>query len=241
MIEITNVSKSYNGSTYAVKDLSLSVPSGEIFGFLGPNGAGKSTTIKMITGIHGVDKGTITINGIDIMKNPMEAKKTFGYVPDSPDMFLRLKGLEYLNFMADMYEVPKEVRQERIESLAKKFDLYNALSDQIQSYSHGMRQKIVIIGVLVHEPDVWILDEPLTGLDPKSAYILKEMMREHADKGKIVFFSTHVLEVAEKICDRVAIINKGNLQFKGNLDEMRDHFKSNESLEKMFLEMTGNE
>ncbi|HGH7182804.1 ABC transporter ATP-binding protein [Bacillus luti] len=241
MIEITNVSKSYNGSNYAVKDLSLSVPSGEIFGFLGPNGAGKSTTIKMITGIHGVDKGTITINGKDIMKEPMEAKKTFGYVPDSPDMFLRLKGIEYLNFMADMYEVPKEVRQERIESLAKKFDLYNALSDQIQSYSHGMRQKIVIIGVLVHEPDVWILDEPLTGLDPKSAYILKEMMREHADKGKIVFFSTHVLEVAEKICDRVAIINKGNLQFKGNLNEMRDHFKSNESLEKMFLEMTGNE
>ncbi|MGG0649502.1 ABC transporter ATP-binding protein [Bacillus mycoides] len=241
MIEILNVSKSYNGSTYAVKDLSLSVPSGEIFGFLGPNGAGKSTTIKMITGIHGVDKGTITINGKDIMKNPMEAKKTFGYVPDSPDMFLRLKGIEYLNFMADMYEVPKEVRQERIESLAKKFDLYNALSDQIQSYSHGMRQKIVIIGVLVHEPDVWILDEPLTGLDPKSAYILKEMMREHADKGKIVFFSTHVLEVAEKICDRVAIINKGNLQFKGNLNEMRDHFESNESLEKMFLEMTSNE
>ncbi|PQZ52647.1 ABC transporter [Bacillus sp. MYb209] len=241
MIEILNVSKSYNGSNYAVKDLSLSVPSGEIFGFLGPNGAGKSTTIKMITGIHGVDKGTITINGKDIMKDPMEAKKTFGYVPDSPDMFLRLKGIEYLNFMADMYEVPKEVRQERIESLAKKFDLYNALSDQIQSYSHGMRQKIVIIGVLVHEPDVWILDEPLTGLDPKSAYILKEMMREHADKGKIVFFSTHVLEVAEKICDRVAIINKGNLQFKGNLNEMRDHFKSNESLEKMFLEMTGNE
>ncbi|PEX84456.1 ABC transporter ATP-binding protein [Bacillus cereus] len=241
MIEIVNVSKSYNGSNYAVKDLSLSVPSGEIFGFLGPNGAGKSTTIKMITGIHGVDKGTIRINGKDIMKEPMEAKKTFGYVPDSPDMFLRLKGIEYLNFMADMYEVPKEVRQERIESLAKKFDLYNALSDQIQSYSHGMRQKIVIIGVLVHEPDVWILDEPLTGLDPKSAYILKEMMREHADKGKIVFFSTHVLEVAEKICDRVAIINKGNLQFKGNLNEMRDHFKSNESLEKMFLEMTGNE
>ncbi|MED1114244.1 ABC transporter ATP-binding protein [Bacillus paramycoides] len=241
MIEITNVSKSYNGSSYAVKDLSLTVPSGEIFGFLGPNGAGKSTTIKMITGIHGVDKGTITINGKDIMKEPMEAKKTFGYVPDSPDMFLRLKGIEYLNFMADMYEVPKEVRQERIESLAKKFDLYNALSDQIQSYSHGMRQKIVIIGVLLHEPDVWILDEPLTGLDPKSAYILKEMMREHADKGKIVFFSTHVLEVAEKICDRVAIINKGNLQFKGNLAEMRDHFKSNESLEKMFLEMTGNE
>ncbi|KOS27195.1 ABC transporter [Bacillus anthracis] len=241
MIEITNVSKSYNGSTYAVKDISFTVPRGEMFGFVGPNGAGKSTTIKMITGIHGVDKGTITINGIDIMKNPMEAKRTFGYVPDSPDMFLRLKGIEYLNFMADMYEVPKEVRQERIESLAKKFDLYNALSDQIQSYSHGMKQKIGIIAALMHEPEVLILDEPTTGLDPKSAYILKEMMREHADKGKIVFFSTHVLEVAEKLCDRVAIINKGNLQFKGNLDEMRDHFKSNESLEKMFLEMTGNE
>lgn len=215
MIEILNVSKSYNGSTYAVKDLSLSVPSGEIFGFLGPNGAGKSTTIKMITGIHGVDKGTITINGKDIMKNPMEAKKTFGYVPDSPDMFLRLKGIEYLNFMADMYEVPKEVRQERIESLAKKFDLYNALSDQIQSYSHGMRQKIVIIGVLVHEPDVWILDEPLTGLDPKSAYILKEMMREHADKGKIVFFSTHVLEVAEKYVTASRLLIREIFSLKG--------------------------
>ncbi len=236
-----NVSKSYNGSSYAVKDLSLTIPSGEIFGFLGPNGAGKSTTIKMMTGIHAIDKGTILINGKDVMKEPMAAKKTFGYVPDSPDMFLRLKGIEYLNFMADMYEVPNGVRQEKIQFLAEKFDLYNALSDQIQSYSHGMRQKIIIIGVLLHDPDVWILDEPMTGLDPKSAFILKEMMREHADRGKTVFFSTHVLEVAEKLCDRVAIINKGNLQFQGNLHEMRDHFKSNESLEEMFLEMTGNE
>ncbi|WP_459502336.1 ABC transporter ATP-binding protein [Bacillus sp. C1] len=241
MIEIMNVSKSYNGSSYAVKDLSLTIPSGEIFGFLGPNGAGKSTTIKMMTGIHAIDKGTILINGKDVMKEPMAAKKTFGYVPDSPDMFLRLKGIEYLNFMADMYEVPNGVRQEKIQFLAEKFDLYNALSDQIQSYSHGMRQKIIIIGVLLHDPDVWILDEPMTGLDPKSAFILKEMMREHADRGKTVFFSTHVLEVAEKLCDRVAIINKGNLQFQGNLHEMRDHFKSNESLEEMFLEMTGNE
>ncbi|HEK9100019.1 ABC transporter ATP-binding protein [Bacillus pfraonensis] len=241
MIEIVNVSKSYNGSSYAVKDLSLTVPSGEIFGFLGPNGAGKSTTIKMVTGIHAIDKGTISINGKDVTKEPLEAKKTFGYVPDSPDMFLRLKGIEYLNFMADMYEVPNAIRQEKIQSLTKRFDLYNALSDQIQSYSHGMRQKIIIIGVLLHDPDVWILDEPMTGLDPKSAFILKQMMREHADKGKIVFFSTHVLEVAEKLCDRVAIINKGNLQFQGNLNEMRDHFKSDEPLEKMFLEMTGNE
>lgn len=241
MIEIVNVSKSYNGSSYAVKDLSLTVPSGEIFGFLGPNGAGKSTTIKMVTGIHAIDKGTISINGKDVMKEPMEAKKTFGYVPDSPDMFLRLKGIEYLNFMADMYEVPNAIRQEKIQFLAERFDLYNALSDQIQSYSHGMRQKIIIIGVLLHDPDVWILDEPMTGLDPKSAFILKQMMREHADKGKTVFFSTHVLEVAEKLCDQVAIINKGTLQFQGNLAEIREHFESNESLEKMFLEMTGNE
>ncbi|MDM5189056.1 ABC transporter ATP-binding protein [Bacillus sp. DX4.1] len=241
MIEISNISKSYNGTTFAVKDLSLTIPSGEIFGFLGPNGAGKSTTIKMVTGVHSIDKGTILINGKDVTKEPLEAKKTFGYVPDSPDMFLRLKGIEYLNFMADIYEVPNAVRQEKIRTLAERFDLYNALSDQIQSYSHGMRQKIIIIGVLLHDPDVWILDEPMTGLDPKSAFILKQMMREHADKGKTVFFSTHVLEVAEKLCDRVAIINKGNLQFQGNLNEMRDHFKSNESLEKMFLEMTGNE
>ncbi|EOW9528535.1 ABC transporter ATP-binding protein [Bacillus cytotoxicus] len=241
MIEISNVSKSYNENSYAVKDLNLTVPDGEIFGFLGPNGAGKSTTIKMITGIHTIDKGTIAINGKNVAQEPMEAKKTFGYVPDSPDMFLRLKGIEYLNFMADMYEVPHDVRQEKIQSLAERFDLYNALSDQIQSYSHGMRQKIIIIGVLLHDPDVWILDEPMTGLDPKSAFTLKQMMREHADKGKTVFFSTHVLEVAEKLCDRVAIINKGSLQFQGNLTEMRDHFKSNESLEKMFLEMTGNE
>ncbi|HDR4572789.1 ABC transporter ATP-binding protein [Bacillus cytotoxicus] len=241
MIEISNVSKSYNENSYAVKDLNLTVSDGEIFGFLGPNGAGKSTTIKMITGIHTIDKGTIVINGKDVAQEPLEAKKTFGYVPDSPDMFLRLKGIEYLNFMADMYEVPHNVRQEKIQSLAERFDLYNALSDQIQSYSHGMRQKIIIIGVLLHDPDVWILDEPMTGLDPKSAFTLKQMMREHADKGKTVFFSTHVLEVAEKLCDRVAIINKGSLQFQGNLTEMRDHFKSNESLEKMFLEMTGNE
>ena len=241
MIEIVNVSKSYNGNSYAVHNLSLTIPNGEIFGFLGPNGAGKSTTIKMITGIHSIDKGSISINGKDVTKQPLEAKKIFGYVPDSPDMFLRLKGIEYLNFMADMYEVPKEVRQNKIRSLAEKFNLYNALSDQIQSYSHGMRQKIIIIGVLLHDPDVWILDEPMTGLDPKSAFVLKQMMREHADRGKTVFFSTHVLEVAEKLCDHVAIINKGNLQFQGNLNEMRNHFKSNESLEKMFLEMTGDE
>ncbi|MDG4656983.1 ABC transporter ATP-binding protein [Ectobacillus antri] len=238
MIEIHNVSKSYGGASYAVRDLNLTIPSGQIFGFLGPNGAGKSTTIKMMTGIHAPDRGAIFINGKNIQEEPLAAKKTFGYVPDSPDLFLRLKGMEYLNFMGDMYEVPSKLRLNRIEMLAKQFDLSDVLGDQIQTYSHGMRQKIIMIGVLLHEPDVWILDEPLTGLDPKSAYILKQMMREHADKEKTVFFSTHVLEVAEKLCDRVGIINKGNLQFCGNLQEMRDHFKSDASLEKMFLEMT---
>jgi ABC-2 type transport system ATP-binding protein len=241
MIEINNVSKSYNGTTKAVDSLNLTIPEGKIFGFLGPNGAGKSTTIKMVTGILNADSGAIKVNGVSIKDKPLEAKKQFGYVPDSPDMFLRLKGLEYLNFMADIYDVPKLDRKERIESLAKRFELIDALGDKIQSYSHGMRQKIVLMGALVHDPSVWILDEPLTGLDPKASYTLKEMMREHVSKGKTVFFSTHVLEVAEKICDEVAIINKGKILFNGTLDEMREHFKSNESLENIFLEITENE
>lgn len=241
MIELSQLSKIYNGTHKAVDNITLTIPKGEIFGFLGPNGAGKTTTIKMITGIVSPDQGSILINGVDALKEPIEAKKQFGYVPDSPDLFLRLKGLEYLNFMADMYEVPKEVRQQRIEELAQRFSLQNVLSDSIQSYSHGMRQKIVIMGVLIHNPEVWLLDEPMTGLDPKSSYILKEMMREHADSGKSVFFSTHVLDVAEKLCDRVAIINKGAILFCGTFKEMQEHFKSSESLERIFLEMTGNE
>jgi len=241
MIQLDQLTKSYGGSVKAVSNLNLSVRKGEIFGFLGPNGAGKTTTIKMVTGIIRPDSGSIAINGVDLLKHPLEAKKQFGYVPDNPDMFLRLKGLEYLNFMADMYDVPKEVRKQRIDSLANRFELLHALTDPIQSYSHGMRQKIIIMGVLMHEPSLWILDEPLTGLDPKSSYTLKEMMREHADQGNTVFFSTHVLEVAEKVCDRVAIINKGVIQFCGTFKELQEHFKANESLEKMFLEMTGNE
>ncbi|WP_139903500.1 ABC transporter ATP-binding protein [Clostridium thermarum] len=241
MIELSNLSKSYNGKVKAVDNLNITINDGEIFGFLGPNGAGKTTTIKMITGIIDKDGGSIKINGIDNSERPLEAKKQFAYVPDSPDMFLRLKGIEYLNFMADIYEVPRENRKSKIEMLAERFEMTNALGDQIQSYSHGMRQKIVIMGALIHEPKVWILDEPLTGLDPKSSYILKEMMREQADSGKTVFFSTHVLDVAEKVCDRVAIINKGKILFCGSIGEMREHFKSNESLEKMFLELTENE
>lgn len=241
MIELMDVTKSYNGTVKAVDNLTLTVRGGEIFGFLGPNGAGKTTTIKMITGIIQPDKGTIRINGKDISQSPLEAKKQFGYVPDSPDLFLRLKGLEYLNFMADMYDVPRELRKERIEPLARRFDMLHALSDPIQSYSHGMRQKIVIMGVLVHDPAVWILDEPLTGLDPKSSYTLKEMMREHTDSGKTVLFSTHVLEVAEKLCDRVAIINKGVILFCGTFKDMQERFQSDQSLESLFLELTNHE
>ncbi|MBU3113122.1 ABC transporter ATP-binding protein [Clostridium lacusfryxellense] len=241
MIEITSVNKSYNSKNKAVDNISLTVRDGEIFGFLGPNGAGKTTTIKMITGILSPDSGKITINGIDIERNDLDAKKQFGFVPDNPDMFLRLKGIEYLNFMADIYDVSSELRKERIKTLSNRFEMSNALTDQIQSYSHGMRQKIIIMGALIHEPEVWILDEPMTGLDPKSSYVLKEMMREHANNGKSVFFSTHVLEVAEKICDRVAVINKGKMLFCGTLEELRNHFKDSGSLEKIFLEMTENE
>jgi ABC-2 type transport system ATP-binding protein len=241
MIELLNVSKSYNGKVKAVDNLTITIPDGEIFGFLGPNGAGKTTTIKMITGIIASDSGEIKINGINTKEKPIEAKKQFAFVPDNPDMFLRLKGLEYLNFMGDIYEVPKKDRKERIQSLAERFEMASALGDQIQSYSHGMRQKIVLMGALIHNPSVWILDEPMTGLDPKSSFTLKEMMREHADTGKSVFFSTHVLDVAEKLCDRIAVINKGKILFCGTLDEMREHFKGSSSLENMFLEMTDNE
>lgn len=241
MIELINVTKSYSGETKAVDNLTLTVAEGEIVGFLGPNGAGKTTTIKMITGILNADSGIIKINGIDIKNNPLDAKKQFGFVPDNPDMFLRLKGIEYLNFMADIYNVPTAARKSRIEDLAQRFEMADALSDQIQSYSHGMRQKIVIMGVLIHNPSVWILDEPMTGLDPKSSYTLKEMMRVHAQSGRTVFFSTHILEVAEKLCDKVAVISKGKVLFYGTMNEMREHFKANESLEKMFLEMTEHE
>lgn len=241
MIEFSNVVKKFGPSKTASDNVSLTVNDGEVFGFLGPNGAGKTTAIKMMTGILKPDSGFIKMNGIDVVQNPLSAKKQFGYVPDSPDFFLRLKGIEYLNFMGDIYEVPTNIKIEKIKSLVKKFEMEDALNDSIQSYSHGMRQKIVIIGALLHDPAVWILDEPMTGLDPKSAYTLKSMMREHADAGKTVFFSTHILEVAEELCDKVAIINRGKILFAGTIQELKDHFKANESLEKIFLEITGNE
>jgi ABC-2 type transport system ATP-binding protein len=241
LIELINVNKTYGGTIKAVDDLTLEVPRGQIFGFLGPNGAGKTTTIKMITGILNADSGSIKINGIDIKQNPIAAKREIGYVSDNPNVFLRLKGIEYLNFMADMYDVPVRERRERIDELSKRFAMENVLRNPIQSYSHGMRQKIIIMGVLVHNPPVWIMDEPLTGLDPKSSFILKEMMREHANENKTVFFSTHVLDVAEKLCDRVAIINKGKILFSGTLPEMKERFEKDESLEKIFLELTSDE
>lgn len=241
MIELTNVTKSYSSSSKAVDNISLDIPDGEIFGFIGPNGAGKTTTIKMITGIIKADNGEIKANGIDISKSPLDAKRQFGFVPDSPDMFLRLKGIEYLNFMADIYEVKSEKRMERIKYLSDKFEISRVLEDKIESYSHGMRQKIIIIGALIHNPSIWILDEPMTGLDPKSSFILKEMMREHADAGNTVFFSTHVLEVAEKLCDRLAIINNGVILFSGTFQKLKNQFKEDESLENIFLEMTSHE
>lgn len=238
MIEIKDVTKNFPGNNKAIDSLDLTIPDGKIVGFLGPNGAGKSTTIKMMTGILPIDDGTIALNGFDIEKNALDAKKIFGYVPDQPDMFLRLKGIEYLNFIGDIFEVPKEIRAERIETLTKQFNIYDALDDYIQTFSHGMRQKIIVTGVLIHDPEIWILDEPLTGLDPKSAYMLKEMMRDHAAKGNTVFFSSHGLEVVEQLCDEVAIINKGQLIFYGNIEELRDEYHTDESLEKVFLELT---
>lgn len=237
MIEIQHVTKVYGGTKKAVDDITLTIPTGEIIGFIGPNGAGKTTTIKMITGVLNPDEGTIKINGKDIVKEPLQTKLEFGLVPDNADIFLRLKGIEYLNFMADMYEVTAHERKQRIAELAETFDMKEALNDKILSYSHGMRQKIVIMGVLISDPNVWILDEPMTGLDPQSSYQLKEKMRDHANKGNTVFFSTHVLEVAEKLCDKVAIINHGSIVFFGTLEELKALHPACSSLEELFLEV----
>lgn len=241
MISIKNVSKSYNKKNKIIDNLNLEINDGEIFGFLGPNGAGKSTTIKMITGILDIDEGDILINNKSIINNPIETKKEFGYVPDNPDMFLKLKGIEYLNFLADIYEVGLEERKQKIEELTKLFEINDVLNDKIQSYSHGMRQKIVIIGSLLHEPKNWIIDEPMTGLDPKATYELKQIMKKNTKQNKCVFFSTHILDVAEKLCDKIGIINKGKLLFVGTLEEMRNELKENKSLEELFMEITEND
>ena len=238
MIEIKNISKSYQKGQKVIKNISLEIKDGEIFGFLGPNGAGKTTTIKMMTGILDIDEGDILIDGKSMTKEPIEAKKQIGFVSDNPDMFLKLKGMEYLNFIADIYEITKEEREKRITELAKEFGIYEVLNDKIQSYSHGMRQKIIIISVLLHKPKNWILDEPLTGLDPEAAFYLKSKMKEHAKAGNSVFFSTHILEIAEKLCDRIGIIHHGKLIFVGTHEEMKKELKENASLEELFMEIT---
>lgn len=241
MIELSHVSKTYAGNhVRAVDDLTWTVEDGKITGFFGPNGAGKSTTLKMICGVHSIDEGSIRINGHDMATDDIEAKRQFGYVPDDPDRFLRLTGIEYLNFMADVYGTPAEGRASFIEDYAKRFEIYDALGNRISDYSHGMRQKVHVIGALIHEPSVWILDEPMTGLDPKGAYELKEMMREHAAAGNSVLFSTHVLETADQLCDAVCIIAHGHKLFDGTLDELKAAHP-NTSLEQIFLEMTAHE
>lgn len=238
MIEINGVSKTYGkGSVKAVDDINIEIRNGEIFGFLGPNGAGKTTTLKMITGILKPDGGSIKINGIDIVKEPVEAKQHIGFVPDNPEIFNRLTGMEYLNFIADMYDVPNKERYDRINEIAEEFKIKDALPSSVNSYSHGMRQKLVLIGALLHNPSVWVLDEPMVGLDPEASFELKNRMRRHADSGNSVFFSTHIMEVAEKLCDRVGIIKKGKIVFVGTVDELRNTRKEDESLENLFLEL----
>ncbi len=237
MISLENVTKSYNKTVKAVDDMSFTVNGGEIVGFIGPNGSGKTTTVKMLTGVIPADSGSIEINGFNIRKNPIQAKQQIGYIPDNPDMFLRLKGNEFLELIGDIYKVPLDERKKRIGSIIEKFGLNEALNSPLMSYSHGMRQKILITAALMHNPPVWILDEPMTGLDPKSAFELKQMMREHADSGNAVFFSTHVLEVAEKLCDRVIIIRKGHKLYDGTLEKLEEQ-NENKSLEDIFLELT---
>ena len=241
MIEIKNVSKIYGKDFKAVDNLNLTVENGEIFGFLGPNGAGKTTTIKMITGITDITDGDIVVDNFSIISNHVVAKSNIGFVPDDPNVLLRLSGIEYLNFIASVYGVNQTIAKERIDKYAKMFALEGDLQDKIQSFSHGMRQKLLVIGVLLHQPSNLILDEPMTGLDPKSSYNLKQIMREYADEGHTVLFSTHVLEVAEKVCDRIGVISKGKLIFVGTVEQLRAQTKSEQSLEELFLELTGHE
>ncbi|WP_214059831.1 ABC transporter ATP-binding protein [Mesotoga sp. UBA5557] len=240
MIEIRNLTKIYSGSVKAVDDVSLTVKEGEIFGFLGPNGAGKTTTIKMIVGLLQPTYGSVHIDDIDVLTSPVEAKMKMGYVADEPLVMEKITGVQYLNLISDVFLVPPKTRAERASKLLQNFKLSNAVKDPVSTYSHGMRQKLSLVAALIHNPDLWILDEPIVGLDPESAFILKQMMRNHVKAGNTVFFSTHVMEVAEKICDRIGIINKGKLEFVGTVDQLRK-LSGRGSLEELFLEVTGSE
>lgn len=238
MIQVEHITKQYGKEFKAVDDISFSIEPGEIVGFVGQNGAGKTTTIKMLTSVLKPTSGTIQIHGYDIQKEALQAKQAIAYVADNPDMFLRLTGLEFIHLMADIYQVPTEVRGERIRKMAERFEITDMLNQPMNDYSHGMRQKMMVCAALIHNPPVWILDEPMTGLDPKAAYELKNMMREHAKEGNCVFFSTHVLEVAEQLCDRIIIIRHGSLVFTGTLDELRTEYPDM-TLEQIFLQING--
>jgi ABC-2 type transport system ATP-binding protein len=239
VIELVNVSKSYNrGKIKAVDSLTLTVEPGEIFGFLGPNGAGKTTTIKMIVGLLRPDEGRVRVEGFDVAADPLKAKQCTTYVPDYPAIYDRLTGLEYLNFIGDVYGVSKDARLERMHRWLEIFDLATVITSPIQSYSHGMKQKIALTAALLPAPRVMILDEPLVGLDPRAAYQLKDLFREHCQEGKTLLFSTHIMEVAEKLCDRIGIIHKGRLIACGTMDEIRALDRTEQSLESIFLELT---
>lgn len=240
LLKLSGVSKTYVGGVRAVDNLDLEVRSGEIFGFLGPNGAGKSTTIKMIVGILAPDEGSIEVDGIDALEQPIEAKRRLGYVPDEAQLWDKITGLEYLSFLCDVYGVPYEERKVRASELLETFEMLQAVKQPISTYSRGMRQKIAVIGSLMHRPKIWILDEPMVGLDPRSSFMLKEMMRSHTEQGGSVFFSTHVLEVAERLCDRVGIIHKGKLLAVNTVEEMKHLFaqEGDKSLEEIFLLIT---
>jgi ABC-2 type transport system ATP-binding protein len=238
MLELQGLSKTYaKKGERAVDGLTLTVPSGEIFGFLGPNGAGKTTTLKMLTGVTRPDEGSALIDGIDVRSQPLEAKRRLSFVPDNPDVFPRLKASEYLNFLADVYGVSDQHRRERVSTYSGALKIDGVLNARISTFSHGMKQKLVLVGSLVNDPENWILDEPLVGLDPEAAFILKDIMRERCQAGKTVFFSTHVMEVAEKLCTRLAIIAKGKLIFSGTMDQLRQNGHADEGLERLFLEM----
>lgn len=237
MLDIKNLSKSY-GKKEAVKNISFKINQGEIFGFLGPNGAGKTTTIKMIVGLLKPDKGQILINNIDNQKEILKSKQQFFYVPDNPEVFEKITGYNYLQFICDVYKIPVEERERRIKYLLEKFELEKDVYGFISGYSHGMKQKIVLIGALIAQPKILILDEPMVGLDPKAQHTLKELMADFCKQGNSVFFSTHILETAEKLCNKVAIINKGEIISLGTVEELRSRTGKEESLENLFLELT---
>lgn len=237
MINVNGVVKKFGDKT-AVNKVSFKVEPGEIFGFLGPNGAGKTTTIKMIVGLLLPDEGKIDISGVDVVENSLESKKKFSYVPDNPDIYENMTAYQYINFMGNIYNVPVETVKERTEKLATLFEINDDLNDYLKGFSHGMKQKVALIGALISDPDVLILDEPMVGLDARSAFNLKNLMKERCERGKSVFFSTHVMEVAEKLCDKVCIIKDGNVIAYGTVDELREKAGKSESLEELFLELT---